>query len=46
MPFNAHSSIHEVGECDGLVTMKMIPKKLRISHILCYHLHDISRAYI
>jgi len=26
--------------------MEMIPKKLRISHILCYHLHDILRAYI
>ena len=46
MPSNANSSIYEVEECDGLVTIKMIPKQLRISHMLCYHLNDILRAYI
>jgi len=43
---NTHSSIYEVEECDGLLTMKMIPKQLRISHMLCCHLYDILRAYI
>ena len=33
-------------ECDDLVTMKMTPRQLRISHILCCHLNDILRAYI
>jgi hypothetical protein len=46
MPSNAHSSIYEVEECDGLVTIKMIPKQLRISHMLCSHLNDILGAYI
>jgi hypothetical protein len=35
-----------VEECDGLVTKKMIPEQLRISHMLCYHPNDILRAYI
>jgi hypothetical protein len=43
---NAHSSIYEVEECDGLVTKKIIPKQLRISHILCFHQNDILRTYI
>jgi hypothetical protein len=43
---NAHSSIYEMEECDGLVTMKMVPKQLGILHVLCYHLNYILRAYI
>jgi len=43
---NAHSSICEVEECDGLVTKNIIPKQLRISHNLCFHRNDILRTYI
>lgn len=46
MSSNAHSSIYEVEECDDLVTMKMNPKQLRISHMLYCHLNDILRVYI